>query len=690
LLPPLAPTLSQVAGGSLGARTYYVKITYKNLGGETTASGQSALAISANYLLYVTSPVASGNATHYNVYASTVSGSETKQNTNPVLIGADWTEPVSGLISGAALPSANTTALYVDTAPGIAVVNGVRYPFPSVISTAVSPSITTYFFVSTSGALSSNDTGYLAGSIPLAKAVSNATTITALDDDRSILTGVGIGGGGGITSLNGLTATTQYFATPGTSGTAPNWSSVTDTHTLNIPLAATASVTAGLISKSEFDIFNNKQDALGFTPENSANKNAASGYAGLTSGTKLTLAQGQEVWAAADLSDLAGLFGTAAGTKAVTTALTGDPTTNNCVKWVAGGQLGDAGAACGSGGTGDNISVNGTAATDADFDDATPAAPANAINVKWQKDALTPNNLSAYLPYTAPLTVTAGNLDCVDASGSAKGCLTSANWTTFNGKQDALGFTPENSANKNAASGYAGLTASTKLNAAQGQEVWALADLTDVSAVTGAGSTVMLNQVPVLYAYTVAGLPAAGTAGRVAVVTDAATAGSCTSGSGSSLALCRDSASAWVPLGDGGGGGGTRSVHAMSWFFPGTPATGVQNLRLTFPDGAITNIAILDMRVTVNTVSAASSTFNIQRCVVSGVACSATESTWVDIYSTVLTLAASNYKVAKGSAPNQNVGSLVPGDQFRANLVTIGASLADVTVTMTYKYDTQN
>ena len=195
LLPPLAPTLSQVAGGSLGARTYYVKVTYKNLGGETTASGQSALAISANYLLYVTSPVASGNATYYNVYASTVSGSETKQNTNPVLIGADWTEPVSGLISGAALPAANTTALYVDTAPGIAVVNGMRYPFPSVISTAVSPSITTYFFLSTSGALSTNNTGYLAGSIPLAKAVSNTTVVSSVDDDRSLLNGVYAPGG---------------------------------------------------------------------------------------------------------------------------------------------------------------------------------------------------------------------------------------------------------------------------------------------------------------------------------------------------------------------------------------------------------------------------------------------------------------------------------------------------------------
>jgi hypothetical protein len=59
----------------------------------------------------------------------------------------------------------------------------------------------------------------------------------------------------GITALNGLTDQVQNFATPGTTGTTPNWSSVSPTHTLNIPLASTASVTAGLISKSEFDLF---------------------------------------------------------------------------------------------------------------------------------------------------------------------------------------------------------------------------------------------------------------------------------------------------------------------------------------------------------------------------------------------------------------------------------------------------
>jgi uncharacterized protein with putative carbohydrate binding module/uncharacterized protein DUF5907 len=52
-----------------------------------------------------------------------------------------------------------------------------------------------------------------------------------------------------------------------------------------------------------------------------------------------------------------------------------------------------------AGGSGDSVSVNGTAATDADFDDATPAASAGMTNVKWQKDTSTPNNISAQLDW---------------------------------------------------------------------------------------------------------------------------------------------------------------------------------------------------------------------------------------------------------------------------------------------------
>ena len=54
--------------------------------------------------------------------------------------------------------------------------------------------------------------------------------------------------------------------------------------------------------------------------------------------------------------------------------------------------------AASGGGGGDNISVNGAAATDADLDDADPAAPTDAVNVKWQiNTGATPDSISAYL-----------------------------------------------------------------------------------------------------------------------------------------------------------------------------------------------------------------------------------------------------------------------------------------------------
>jgi hypothetical protein len=55
---------------------------------------------------------------------------------------------------------------------------------------------------------------------------------------------------------------------------------------------------------------------------------------------------------------------------------------------------------------------------------------------------------------TAPVVSSGGTTPAISmaaASASVNGYLTSANWTTFNGKQDALGFTPYNSTNP---SGY--------------------------------------------------------------------------------------------------------------------------------------------------------------------------------------------------------------------------------------------
>jgi hypothetical protein len=85
----------------------------------------------------------------------------------------------------------------------------------------------------------------------------------------------------------------------------------------------------------------------------------------------------------------------------------------------------------GGGGSGDNVSVNGTAATNADFDDTTPAAVGTGKNVLWQKDAGTPNNISAYMP----LMVASGGSHAVGlvpdpgaSAGSTKFLREDATW----------------------------------------------------------------------------------------------------------------------------------------------------------------------------------------------------------------------------------------------------------------------
>ncbi len=65
-----------------------------------------------------------------------------------------------------------------------------------------------------------------------------------------------------VTSLNGLTATTQTLAAPGTSGTAPNWSSSGSAHTLNIPMSNASGVAAGLLSNTDWNTFNNKLSSV--------------------------------------------------------------------------------------------------------------------------------------------------------------------------------------------------------------------------------------------------------------------------------------------------------------------------------------------------------------------------------------------------------------------------------------------
>jgi len=106
---PSAPTLSMVPGGAIVATTYYAKITYTSVAGETIASPEASLLVILNDLLQVASPSATSGAVGWNVYVSTGTGTETLQNATPIAIGSSWTLPTTGLVSGAAQPSSNTT-----------------------------------------------------------------------------------------------------------------------------------------------------------------------------------------------------------------------------------------------------------------------------------------------------------------------------------------------------------------------------------------------------------------------------------------------------------------------------------------------------------------------------------------------------------------------------------------------------
>jgi hypothetical protein len=324
----------------------------------------------------------------------------------------------------------------------------------------------------------------------------------------------------------------------------------------------------------------------------------------------------------------------------------------------------------GGGGGGDNISVNGTAAADADFDDSTPAAPANAINVKWQKDTGTPNNISAYLPYAAPLTVSGGNLTVQAGSGSQNGYISSTDWNTFNGKENALTFNSPLSRSVNTISCPTCITSAvTSLQSQTGNLTFATPGTTG----TAPNWSALTLNIPMASASGV-------TAGLISKTNyDTFTAKPDLVASGSTgIAAYNAGTASTAARSDHT----HRVIRAMQWHFPGTVVAGVQTARSLVPEG-VSNCALTNSRLTAGTVGSTATTWNIQRCTTAAGDCTAT----ADIYSSNITLNASAQSVA-GGTPNTTTATA--GDAFRVNLVSVGTNLADVTVALSYTCENTN
>lgn len=82
--------------------------------------------------------------------------------------------------------------------------------------------------------------------------------VLSVDTIHSKLVFSAPGSGSGITQLNGLTPTIQFFAN-GFTGTSPNWSSIGSTHTLEIPIVNGADT--GMVTPALYAAWNAKQPA---------------------------------------------------------------------------------------------------------------------------------------------------------------------------------------------------------------------------------------------------------------------------------------------------------------------------------------------------------------------------------------------------------------------------------------------
>lgn len=254
---------------------------------------------------------------------------------------------------------------------------------------------------------------YAAGSPPPA-AASVILTITQQS---------GIMSGSGITAINSLTGSVQTLAT-GTSGTNFNIASLGTTHTFNLPTASATN--RGALSSTDWSTFNSKISST----RTISTTSPLSGGGDLSADRTLSIAD-----AVAD--------GTTKG------ASTFDASDFNSASGV--------------------ISIDYT-----NGQSASGSTKGFLTSVDWttfnsKQSAITQGNLTEST--SSVLTITGGtsavigsgtSIQVKQSSGSQSGFLSSTDWTTFNSKQSALGYTAENTSNKS--SSYTASSTTTYAN----------------------------------------------------------------------------------------------------------------------------------------------------------------------------------------------------------------------------------
>lgn len=351
------------------------------------------------------------------------------------------------------------------------------------LSLAASSTNYVYLDTSSSCAPAYNTTGFSASIIPIATVDTNASAITSITDDRTYFVTPGSGGGSGITSLNGLTAGVQTFAT-GTSGTDFNIASSGSIHTFNFPDASASA--RGLLTSAEWTTFNSKVGIYG-TPTAGDCVSWYSATEVQDAGGSCSGGAGSSLFTSFQVGSATPITGTdkyfqLAGGPGVTLSLAGSGTSSSpyvaTVDMSAGsnasqiqsipvsstaptdGQMlaynataGDYEPTTPSSGSG-SISVNGSAVSSPNLNDTTPAVANGGTNVKFQTSG---SNVSAYVPEPSLFspdkpsgtlanaeqkgqTVAAGATDTIMSISGSSGYVTSlmvasqgqsANWTVY-------------------------------------------------------------------------------------------------------------------------------------------------------------------------------------------------------------------------------------------------------------------